>query len=468
MWDQRYSGTKKCTCRPAFRPNRRMATVSFKMRAFDEGELALIDGNVRSLDLSSCSLNELPCAVRGLAVSLEVLNVTWNQLSNLPEWFGELHALKYFDCSFNRLESLPNSLSKLSRLKELHLSDNNLRQFHEIEKLTALTSLSLQYNKLEYIPTSLSQLSQLRILNVNGNPLDPASCDFQQGGQSTNSLDNNTFSWPLEINGPRWRAETEARGRSEQRSTLLTPEYIGHVRPSAAQLHQAIEPSISPERSRHSSRSHLTAESAPQVFHGRAAHSPNNLRTPSSPPSTPPPLRVSLPTGLGEWVSRAASGAMGSRSVQDAVSLARMLAPELQPRASLPLLHAPGRRAASASRPFADPMAVTMAVTSETRANRRGRHARATGTGSEVAKTLADSSFDLGHGGEDCDPSAREGVCSQFLCPITREVGPCVMQDLRYSFAPNSSVSLHLVLPHKRRNPRPNPLTLPPTQSFRP
>ena len=82
-----------------------MATVSFKMRAFDEGELALIDGNVRSLDLSSCSLNELPCAVRGLAVSLEVLNVTWNQLSNLPEWFGELHALKYFDCSFDRLES---------------------------------------------------------------------------------------------------------------------------------------------------------------------------------------------------------------------------------------------------------------------------------------------------------------------------------------------------------------------------
>jgi leucine-rich repeat protein SHOC2 len=129
-----------------------MSTISFKMRVFDEGELQKSGQEVRTLDVSSCSLNELPLPVRSLALSLEILNITWNQLRQLPQWLGELQLLTCFDCSFNQLEMIPTSIQKLRRLKELHLSDNNLRVLPDLGSLTALTSLNLQYNQLECVP----------------------------------------------------------------------------------------------------------------------------------------------------------------------------------------------------------------------------------------------------------------------------------------------------------------------------
>ena len=394
------------------------------MRAFDETELIQNGGDIRVLDLSSCSLNELPFSVRALASSLEILNVTWNQLRSLPEWLGELQMLTYLDCSFNQLEVIPTSLQRLYRLKELHLSDNNLQSLPELGTLTALTSLNLQYNQLEHIPASSSQLSRLRTINVSGNPL-PACYtqlkDTETSQSSTEDSSDAAFSFPLDIRRPKWRAESEALGRREQDSALLTREHVGYVR----QSHKNSRVKASGRdctRGDYDGAAHGEWQPQRTVAVGTPMERHPSRSPQSSPPATPPPLRVSLPTNLGDWVTRAASGAMVSRSVQDAISIARMLAAE-SPATSLPQLPLAAHRVAGDSH--------SAAVSGASVGRRHGRLARPSvrpeagrqerrralrgGAGQGMsASTVRD--------GSDEDDAARDGVCSQFLCPITREV----------------------------------------------
>lgn len=146
--------------------------LSFQYRSFDESELDEHKrrGVLRGLDISSCSLMALPDSVRGVASSLEVLDVKWNQIQCLPDWLGEeFSCLKVLDCSFNRLEFLPATIGLLTRLEDMRLSDNNLKIVPQsLGHMSSLLSLQLQYNRLVEVPPSFRLL---RSINLAGNPL---------------------------------------------------------------------------------------------------------------------------------------------------------------------------------------------------------------------------------------------------------------------------------------------------------
>ena len=70
----------------------------------------------RRLDLS-CGLKAVPAEVFALADTLEVLNLSGNQLSSLPDDLPRLHRLKVIFCSDNAFTQLPEVLGACPALQ---------------------------------------------------------------------------------------------------------------------------------------------------------------------------------------------------------------------------------------------------------------------------------------------------------------------------------------------------------------
>lgn len=80
---------------------------------------------LQSLDLSSNQLRQIPSAICQLSI-LTSLNLDANQLLSLPAEIGELKDLKQLFCRGTKLRSLPQSLSHLHQLQHLDLTFNPL------------------------------------------------------------------------------------------------------------------------------------------------------------------------------------------------------------------------------------------------------------------------------------------------------------------------------------------------------
>lgn len=149
---------------------------------------------VRRLDLS-CGLQSLPPEVLDLADSLEVLNLSGNQLTTLPHDLARLHRLKVIFCSDNAFTHLPEVLGaclalemvgfKANRittvpgaslpptLRWLTLTDNAITAMpRELGERPALQKLLLAGNQLRTVPPSLAGAAQLELVRLAANQLD--------------------------------------------------------------------------------------------------------------------------------------------------------------------------------------------------------------------------------------------------------------------------------------------------------
>ncbi|MDE1168057.1 MAG: protein kinase [Pseudomonas sp.] len=178
----------------------------------------LLAGTTR-LDLS-CGLSEFPREIFDLADSLEILNLSGNALSSLPDDLHRLTRMKVLFCSDNQftelpacigqcpqlsmvgfkanrivsvpaaalpaklrwliltdncIEQLPEALGEHFLMQKLMLSGNRLRQLPgSMAKLHNLELLRLSANQLEYLPAWLLQLESLAWLAYAGNPMGEA------------------------------------------------------------------------------------------------------------------------------------------------------------------------------------------------------------------------------------------------------------------------------------------------------
>jgi Protein tyrosine and serine/threonine kinase/Leucine rich repeat len=153
------------------------------------GELA----GIQRLQLR-CGLTEFPREIFDLADSLEILDLSGNQLSALPDDLPRLHKLRVIFCSDNPFTELPEVLGQCSQLsmvgfkanriahvspkalppllRWLILTDNMLTELPaEIGQCVHMQKLMLAGNQLHRLPSELANCTRLELLRMSANQL---------------------------------------------------------------------------------------------------------------------------------------------------------------------------------------------------------------------------------------------------------------------------------------------------------
>lgn len=138
-------------------------------------------------------LRELPEAVYSLADTLEVLDLSGNELEDLPAELHRLHRLKVIFCSNNRFTHLPGVLGRCEalqmvgfkanqitdvpaaalppRLRWLILTDNRITALPDELGHRPLQKVALAGNRLTSLPASLATCGTLELLRISANRL---------------------------------------------------------------------------------------------------------------------------------------------------------------------------------------------------------------------------------------------------------------------------------------------------------
>ncbi len=125
---------------------------------------------VKRLDLS-CNLTQFPEEIYDLADSLEILNLSGNALSTLPDDLARLAKLRVIFCSDNQFTHVPEVLGECRDLEMVGFKANKIRHLPERSLPAALRWLILTDNELEVVPGQLGQCSRLQKLMLAGNRL---------------------------------------------------------------------------------------------------------------------------------------------------------------------------------------------------------------------------------------------------------------------------------------------------------
>lgn len=128
-----------------------------------------LKGTVR-LNLSE-NLSQFPSEIFDLADSLEVLDLSNNQLSELPQDLNRLKHLKILFCSNNQFTCLPPMLSLCPKLEMIGFKSNKIEQVPASSLPLKTRWLILTDNKISELPESLGQLVNLEKLMLAGNQL---------------------------------------------------------------------------------------------------------------------------------------------------------------------------------------------------------------------------------------------------------------------------------------------------------
>lgn len=153
------------------------------------GELA----GITRLTLSE-NLDDFPPEILSLADSLEILDLSNNQLTTLPETLTQLTQLKILFASDNQFTQLPEVLGRCPnlemvgfksnqiehvpanslppKLRWLILTNNRIRTLPDtLGERPRLQKLALAGNRLQALPQTMNQLHQLELIRISANQL---------------------------------------------------------------------------------------------------------------------------------------------------------------------------------------------------------------------------------------------------------------------------------------------------------
>ncbi|MEZ9145511.1 leucine-rich repeat-containing protein kinase family protein [Vibrio sp. 10N.286.52.C3] len=125
---------------------------------------------IKRLKLSE-SLTEFPLEIIELADSLEILDLSGNQLSDLPAELSKLTNLRIFFASNNLFTHLPDVLGSLPKLEMVGFKTNQIKTVSEQSLPTQLRWLILTDNEIEILPSSLGERPRLQKLALAGNKI---------------------------------------------------------------------------------------------------------------------------------------------------------------------------------------------------------------------------------------------------------------------------------------------------------
>ena len=140
------------------------------------GELA----GSRRLKLA-CGLTQFPQEIFDLAETLEILDLSGNALTSLPDDLPRLRHLRILFCSNNQFTELPAVLGQCTRLSMIGFKANQIRHVPAAALPSELRWLILTDNQISELPPEIGRCTQMQKLMLAGNrlqalPLEIANC----------------------------------------------------------------------------------------------------------------------------------------------------------------------------------------------------------------------------------------------------------------------------------------------------
>lgn len=117
------------------------------------------------------NLTTFPPEILSLKATLEVLDLTGNQLSTLPNELAECQHLRIIFCSENRFTALPEVLGRCPSLTMVGFKANRIATVSAKSLPAGLRWLILTDNQIEVLPDELGQCDGLQKLMLAGNRL---------------------------------------------------------------------------------------------------------------------------------------------------------------------------------------------------------------------------------------------------------------------------------------------------------
>jgi len=168
--------------------------ISIEVLLIDKNNLDNIDivvnlTGLRTLNVSTNNIIDLPVGLTRLSL-LRDLDISYNDITSLQNLcpMSELRSLQVLNVAGNGLPQIPSAIGSLPSLEKLFLNENELESLPpEIGNLGKLIELNLDENKLVRLPSEMGSLQSLQQLNFNQNNL--------------NDLPNEIYSLPLKMFG---------------------------------------------------------------------------------------------------------------------------------------------------------------------------------------------------------------------------------------------------------------------------
>jgi hypothetical protein len=150
--------------------------VTTTLEQLQTGQLA----GARQLKLA-CGLTEFPREIFDLADTLEVLDLSGNALSTLPDDLSRLHRLRILFASGNGFTEFPEVLGTCAQLDMIGFKANRIRAVPRGSLPRALRWLILTDNEIDALPAEIGDCSRLQKLMLAGNrlralPAEMAAC----------------------------------------------------------------------------------------------------------------------------------------------------------------------------------------------------------------------------------------------------------------------------------------------------
>jgi hypothetical protein len=119
----------------------------------------------------ACGLTEFPREIFDLADTLEILDLSGNALSALPDDLPRLHKLRILFCSDNQFTELPAVLGQCKQLTMVGFKANQIRCVPAQALPRTLRWLILTDNQVQALPGEIGECTQLQKLMLAGNQL---------------------------------------------------------------------------------------------------------------------------------------------------------------------------------------------------------------------------------------------------------------------------------------------------------
>lgn len=138
---------------------------------FEEDELKSLKEvlqfeNLTTLDLSGCQLTEIPEFI-GQLKGLTSLNLGGNKLTEIPESIGQLKGLTFLELGSNQITEIPESIGQLKGLTSLYLYANKITDIPEfIVQLPNLQNLIIAPNPIENPPPEVVNIKDYREADI--------------------------------------------------------------------------------------------------------------------------------------------------------------------------------------------------------------------------------------------------------------------------------------------------------------